>query len=117
VDPLNYPIRWERIPPALFKDNKRLFFNSVEVLTEAGLADLSGQGSNPQMMLQMSNDGGKTWGTELFASVGKTGEYGARTRWDRLGSARNKTFKFSGSDPIPWRLIDAFIDVEKGADF
>lgn len=117
VDPGGDAIRWERVTPAQFKENKRIVFRSVELFTESGLADLYGQGSNPQVMMQMSNDGGKTYGSEVWAGCGLRGQYGYRTRWDRLGMARNKTFKFAGTDPIPWRIVDCFMEIEQTADF
>jgi hypothetical protein len=71
-------------------------------------------GVNPQVMLRMSNDGGKTWGTEMMRSTGKIGEYGKRVRWDRLGRARRRVFEISTSDPVPYRITGATIQLGQG---
>jgi len=70
--------------------------------------------TDPQMMLRTSNDGGKTWGTERMRSAGKTGEYGKRIRWTRLGSGRRRVFEVSVTDPIQWNLTDAYLKASVG---
>jgi hypothetical protein len=44
------------------------------------------QGSDPQVMLRFSDDGGHTWSNEHWKSMGKIGRYGYRTIWRRLGA-------------------------------
>jgi len=70
--------------------------------------------TDPQMMLRTSNDGGRTWGTERMRSAGKTGEYGKRIRWTRLGSGRRRVFEVSVTDPIQWNLTDAYLKASVG---
>jgi hypothetical protein len=109
-------IRRLRRTPSFFYENKRLFYSRLELMLEPGLALASGQGSDPQVMLRVSNDGGKTWGAELSRSAGARGQYGTRVYWNRLGSARDRVFEFTMSDPVPWRLIDAYLDVQPGTE-
>ena len=47
-------------------------------------------------------------------SAGKQGEYGVRAILRRLGRGRNRIFEVSVTDPIPWRLISATLDVSEG---
>lgn len=54
---------------------------SLEIFQDTGSALLTGDGSAPQMMLRISNDGGFTWPGELWRSMGKQGEYSKRVRW------------------------------------
>ena len=103
-------IRRVRRAPALSSENRRIFYSNMELDLEPGLGT-SGQGEDPQVMLRMSNDGGKTWGPEMMRSAGKMGEYLKRVRWNRLGSARRRVFEVSVSDPIAWRLVGAYLDV------
>lgn len=70
-------------------------------------------GDDPQVMLRMSNDGGKTWFGELWRSAGKAGEWSKRVRWNRLGSSRRRVFEASVTDPVPWRLTGAYLDVDQ----
>jgi hypothetical protein len=75
---------------------------------EAGVGLQSGQGSDPQVMLQISRDGGRTWGAEVWRSFGAAGEYLKRAVWNRLGRAREWTFKFRVSDPVKTVFIGAW---------
>ena len=66
---------------------------------------------NPQVTLRSSNDGGKTWGNERSVSAGAQGDYRTRVRFRRLGISRDRVFEMSVTDPIPWRVVDAFMTV------
>ena len=72
---------------------------------------MTSQGEDPQVMLRWSDDGGQTFGSEHWRSAGKIGEYNRRVRWDRLGTGRRRVFEAIVSDPIPWRLTNAYLDV------
>jgi hypothetical protein len=104
------PLRRLRRAPAISSENKRVFYSSFELDLEPGLGDTEAGSDNPQVMLRLSNDGGKTWVTEQMRGAGKIGEYGRRVRWNRLGSARRRVFEVSVTDPIPWRLTGAYIE-------
>lgn len=117
TDVLGEAIRRQRRSPALMSEDRRVFYSQFELDLEPGLGT-TGQGENPQVMLRMSDDGGKTWGTEKMRSAGKKGEYGKRVQWNRLGSARRRVFEVTVSDPIPWRLTGAYLrtSVMQGGD-
>lgn len=102
-------IRRMRRSPALVKENLRLFYPCFELGLEPGLGLQSGQGSSPLVMMRQSNDGGKTWGNERQHSGGLVGQYGKRVRWLACGSARRRVFEITVTDPIPWRLMDAWL--------
>lgn len=69
-------------------------------------------GTDPQVMLRTSNDGGRTYVSERWRSAGKTGEYTRRVRWTRCGSARRRVYEVIVSDPIPWRITGAYLRAE-----
>jgi hypothetical protein len=106
------PIRRLRRAPALVSENQYIWYPGFELFLESGLGTATGQGANPQVMLRMSNDSGKTWGAEMMRSAGKMGQYSRRVRWDRLGRARQRVFEISVTDPIPWRIVGAFLQPE-----
>jgi len=86
-----------------------LDFNFGETILTAG------QGSDPRVNLQISVDGGQTYGNSRYRSLGKIGEYGddsMRARWRRLGSRRTRTFRATITDPIPRSLIAAHADTQ-----
>ena len=67
-------------------------------------------GYNPQAMLRWSDDGGHTWSSEHWTSMGKIGEYGYRTIWRRLGMTaklRDRVYEVSGTDPVKLAIMGA----------
>ena len=109
----NYIRRLRRFP-GLTQELKRTFYDEFILFMETGLGLPVGQGSNPQVMLRASDDGGKTWGNERSTSAGAEGAYKTRAMWTRLGSGRDRVFEIVCSDPIPWRILDAFLTVRQG---
>lgn len=64
----------------------------------------------PQVMLRWSDDGGHTWSNEHWRSMGKTGEYGTRVIWRRLGMTvklRDRVYEISGTDPVKIAIMGA----------
>ena len=88
-------------------------FDEVWFEMEAGAADLLGQGSNPKMMLQISKDGGHTYGNEIWVPMGKQGEYRRRAVYRNLGRARDWLFKARVTDPIKTVWVAAWGRVGK----
>lgn len=105
------PIRRLRRAPALQAEMQRIYYSSFELDLEPGLGAVTGQGSNPQVGLRYSNDGGKTWGPEMFRSAGALGNYLMRVQWERMGAARRRVFEVSVSDPVPYRLTNAYLRI------
>lgn len=91
-------------------DKRRVVFRSLQLDLDVGLALTSGEGSDPEVMLRWSDDGGYTWSSERVASIGRQGQYGARVVWHRLGMGRDRVFEVSFTDPIPFRIVDAFLE-------
>jgi hypothetical protein len=75
-------------------------FNTVWVEMEAGVGTQTGQGVAPQLMMQISRDGGHEWGSEIWRDIGASGKYKARAVFNRLGAARDWLFRFRVTDPI-----------------
>jgi hypothetical protein len=99
-------IRAEGISQHLHADGKNLFFEDLQIFMQSGVGLISGQGSDPQIMLQWSDDGGKTFGNEHWRSFGPLGEYRRRARWQRMGRARDRVYKFAITDPVPRVIVD-----------
>jgi hypothetical protein len=87
--------------------SQRIAHPLLELDVESGVGLTSGQGSDPQMMLRYSDDGGRTWSNERWASMGALGEYKKRVRFHRLGSARQRVYQISVSDPVKSIVIGA----------
>lgn len=85
-------------------DRKRIRHNRLQVEFNSGGAS---SGTDPQAMLRWSNDGGKTWGNEHFAPIGKTGETQNRVIWRRLGIARDRVYEVRVSDAVNRDVVGA----------
>lgn len=91
-------------------DGERFPVDCLRLEIETGVGLSSGQGSDPQLMLQVSRDGGNTWGSEMWRSAGRIGEYGRRVEWRRLGSSDQFTFKIRMTDPCKRAFVSAAIN-------
>ena len=106
------PIARIRVCPHLsHPDYKWQSFNSLQVDMQTGVGLVTGQGSDPQAMLQWSDDGGYTWSNEHWTTMGKIGERNTRVIWRRLGRSRDRVFKVMVTDPVPVVMIGASTDV------
>lgn len=102
-------IRMELQSRHLYKEGATFRVNSFQVDGEMGVGLATGQGSDPQIMLQVSKDGGNTFGNEIWAPLGKVGEYTSRAKWRRLGSARDFVFQLAITDPVKRHITGVFI--------
>lgn len=105
-------IALELISRHIFENNQRFVLHELDIVNEPGVGLSSGQGSDPQMMLQTSRDGGFTYGNEMWADMGKIGEYRNRAVWRRLGTARDMVFKIRITDPVKRVIVSAGIKAE-----
>ncbi len=69
---------------------------------------------DPQIMLRWSDDGGKTWSNERTMNCGQAGAFKTRAIARRLGRSRDRIYEVSASDPIPWRIVDAYLQATPG---
>jgi hypothetical protein len=111
------PQRWLRSWRALpTGDNtlRRTAQHALQLDCETGVGLNLGQGSDPQVMLRWSDDGGHTWSNEHWRSMGKIGQYGYRTIWRRLGMTlklRDRVYEVSGADPVKLAIMGAELQV------
>ena len=105
-----------RATPHVSQNLKRVFHSFLQVDCETGVGlDGTQQGTDPQLMMRFSNDGGRTWSDEMLAAMGKIGEYKTRALWRRLGQSRDRVYEVSVSDPVDVNFVDAELEVEMGA--
>ncbi len=119
-DDAGSPIRWVRRAPHISDEQRWTFFYKLQVLLESGLGpqppllDGNGNPRDPELNLRWSDDGGHTWSNEYPVGVGQAGNFRKRAMWLRLGRSRDRVFELNCSDPIPWRIVDAFIETAPG---
>lgn len=113
TDNSNY-IQWERATPHIGNEMLRVFHDILTLYFLTG--NTSTLTLDPQVMMQHSSDGGATWTDERWESCGKTGEYGLKVEYRRLGSARDRVYRIRMSDPIYWAIFGASLDVRLGSN-
>lgn len=86
-------------------DGKTVFAGEFEAGFEGGLGLTTGQGSDPIVRMDFSDDGGRTFSYETFRRLGKIGEYGHRSIWKRQGDIPvARTIRLTVTDPIKANL-------------
>lgn len=113
-DEVGEPMIAIAVSPPLHADSKRAFMPWFQVEIESGVGLANGQGNDPQMMLQTSDDGGHTWSNERWAGMGAIGKYNYRARWRRLGKFRERYVKVAISDPVKRVIIAADTEISVG---
>lgn len=98
----------------VYADNRRAFHSRLEVVLETGVGLTSGQGSDPEIMLECSDDGGRTWRSFPNRRIGRIGEYSWRVVWHALGSARQRVYRMSVSDPVKVVVSETTLEVVGG---
>ena len=104
---------WRALPTAT-NTLKRTTQHGMQLDCETGVGLNTGQGSDPQVMLRWSDDGGHTWSNEHWVSMGKIGQYGRRAIWRRLGMTlklRDRVYEVSGTDPVKIAILGAELRV------
>lgn len=86
--------------PSLEASRARVTMYALEVYCETGVGLNAGQGSDPQIMMRYSDNGGRTWSNELWRSLGLIGEYKARCIWRSLGQFRQRDIELTITDPV-----------------
>ena len=86
---------------------------SLEPVTFRGLelSARTGTGSG-QITLQISNDGGSTWGPPLLRYLGAVGRVMQRIRWLGLGTSFMRVFRIRCTDDVPFAIYSATVDTQ-----
>lgn len=112
LDVDGFEIQRERVAPSICVAHDRLTYGTLELVMQTGIGNQNAPGNNPQMTLALSNDGGRTWGSERAAPLGKIGEYWRRVKWERNGSSRDRAVRVRCTDPVyPLAIMEAYWDI------
>jgi hypothetical protein len=100
---------WRALPPGQ-NNLRRTAHHAMQIDIESGVGLNLGQGSNPEVMLRWSDDGGHTWSNEHISEVGKIGEFYRRVWFRRLGMTlklRDRVYELSMTDPVKTAIMGA----------
>lgn len=109
-DGFELPVVRHRQGPVFVSDNRP--FIMEELALECNVGSNPDYTQRPQVMLEISKDGGQTFGNVRSASFGLTGEYSHRVRWHALGMVRLCVVRVTFSEPMDFVLTDC--DVRAG---
>ena len=107
-----YTIVNERTTGIKYDGVNDIVVTSLELVMNAGATmqtDPTKTGYNPRVMLQVSNDGGRTWSNELWAYAGQVGQYSWRVRWNALGKGARFAFRVRMTDPVAFEIATAYL--------
>ncbi len=95
---------------------KLITMNRFELIMETGIgSDDQDEGDEgPFVMLSWSDDGGRTFSTEVFASAGRAGEFIWKVEWFGLGSFYNRIIRVRMTDAVYYCIHSAAADIEVG---
>jgi hypothetical protein len=108
-EPQKWLRSWRALPTGA-NNLARTVQHSMQLDCESGVGLNTGQGSDPQVMLRWSDDGGHTWSNEHWKSMGQIGRTATRTIWRRLGATmkiRDRVYEVSGTDPVRIYIMGA----------
>jgi hypothetical protein len=108
-EPQKWLRSWRALPTGA-NNLARTVHHSMQLDCETGVGLNTGQGSDPQVMLRWSDDGGHTWSNEHWKSMGQIGRTATRTIWRRLGATmkiRDRVYEVSGTDPVRIYIMGA----------
>lgn len=91
--------------------NTELIFERVYFDLEVGVGIATGQGSDPQVMIRYSDDGGRTWSAEMHYPLGAGGDYLRRVCVTQQGRSYKRVYELAVSDPVRVSLIGASADL------
>lgn len=100
----------ERVYTHLSDEGRRVRYNKLRIGFETGVGLQTGQGSDPQVSLQLSKDGARTFSDSFTTSLGAVGQYRSSVEFRRLGIAEQMTFKIRVTDPVKVAIIGSYLE-------
>lgn len=101
----------------VYADANRAFHDRLEVVMESGVGLTTGQGSDPEIMMDVSDDGGRTWQALPNKKIGRIGEHQQRIIWPQLGSSFDRVYRGAISDPVKATIIDTQLEARGARPF
>lgn len=87
--------------------------SKAKFIMETGNGLISGQGENPRIMVEYSDDGGKSWRHGGWPRIGRLGENTLQVNFFNMGKFYDRIFRIAMTDPVPLYLYSATIDIRQ----
>jgi len=103
-------IRRQRTLPHFTQENKEIQYNYFEMDIQKGVGNVDD--TDPEITLNISRDGGMTYGNDMVMKMGVASAYTQRVRKDMLGMSRDTVFKITSEAPVQQEWFTAYVDFE-----
>lgn len=101
----------QRIAPVWWDSLNDIIIDEIMLDMQVGTTSLlEGQGSDPKILLELSRDGGMTYGPISERSMGQQGRYTNLVRWRSRGRGRAIVAKFTVTEPVSHGIYMARLD-------
>ncbi len=104
-------LRRQRVTPHSSNGVAQGFYKELQIDMQVGNGSLT---VNPRVALEMSDDGGYTWGNAIYADSGLVGQYLWRCWWQQLGFGRDVVFRITCDDEVDVVFLNAYLSIEEG---
>ena len=92
------------------------FWGEMNLTMETGVGLTTGQGSDPTVRMDFSDDGARTFSSEFSRSIGKIGRFEQRSIWRRQGRFPvSRVVRLTVTDPVKANLIRIAANPEIGS--
>jgi hypothetical protein len=92
-------------------NGKLIQMSKAKFIMESGVGLISGQGEDPRIMVEYSDDGGYTWKHGSWPRVGRLGERTLQIEFFNLTKFYDRIFRISTTDPVSYSIFSATIDL------
>ena len=101
--------------PVLNQSKQWIFNSAFELFIKTGVGlqtnhSTLGVGVDPIIILDWSDDMGRTWKNEHWLKIGKIGKGDTRVRHTRLGRFKERIYRCTITDPVERVIIDANLE-------
>ena len=105
------PVIRHRQGPVFVSDNRPFIMEEVALECNSGCTP--DYREDPDVLLELSRDGGMTWGNVRASKFGRTGQYSHRVRWHALGMVRLAVIRITFSEPMDFVMTDCDVRAAK----
>ena len=98
--------RMEWTYQSVYAEGNLAFHDRLEIGMETGTGLVLGQGSDPEIMMYVSDDGGINFEALPNQKIGQIGQTNTPVNWPQLGSSYQRVYRGAISDPVKVVITD-----------
>jgi len=100
----------QKVSKPFSADQKAVFAGTISLTMESGTGTISGK--SPQIMMDFSDNGARTFSNGFWRSYGKIGQYQSYPQWRRQGRIpHNRVLRFTTTEAVKSTLIRLDADI------